>query len=104
MSFVAGDFLGHRFPSYPRGGAQLEWALALPGRRGQAAFTMGSSVTFSNWMSRTFRTSCPLACAGLPGAAEPLVYMSSATALACCDRACQGKRRSKRRFGNPKAT
>lgn len=52
---------------------------------------MGSSVTFSNCMSRTFRTSCPFAWAGLPVAADPLVYMSSVTAFSWCDTACEVK-------------
>lgn len=58
------------------GGQREQWA-----RIGQG-ITMGSSVTFSNCMSRTFRTSWPLAWAGLPGAAQPLVYMSSVMAFA----------------------
>lgn len=37
------------------------------------ALTMGSSVTFSNWMRRIFRTSRPLLWEGLPRVAEPLV-------------------------------
>lgn len=52
---------------------------------------MGSSVTFSICMSRTFRTSCPLTWAGLPGAGDPLVYMSSVTVFNGCDTACQVK-------------
>lgn len=37
------------------------------------ALTMGSSVAFSNWMRRIFRTSRPLLWEWLPRVAEPLV-------------------------------
>lgn len=77
----------HEVSSVGRGKKPAMRGLGWGGR----GITMGSAVTFSNWMSRTFRASWPWTRVGLPGAAGPLVYMSSVTALSWGDTVCRVK-------------
>lgn len=41
MSFVAGDFLGHRFPSYPRGGGPTRVGVGAAGPAGTGSLYHG---------------------------------------------------------------